>query len=1131
MKNFKVGFLFTLSLLIFFSSFAGNSPENEKKILFISSYSPLREVGNHVISSFLEEMSRVKNHNTCVEYMDSESYPAFSAWVKWLNSLFEAYSDSPDLVIILGEEIWAAYRDCCPEHWKDIPVVLGGVKKGYIDYKNWENHQVVTVQELPFLGVTFADFKVTGYYLTDYIQENIRLAKLLQPGLTDLAFCYDDRYHHFFLEDYLHSLSDDFKDIKLHSWLGSRLSTSCLWDSIITLKDQAAILSAGWYTDINRYSHAHSMFQDKLLKNPDKIMYGVLDEGLNSPNYIGGYYVSGREIGQDLARLSYTVLTKGFENSPAFGPTPSEPAYHLNYPAFRHFGFAIPSLPGKVVWYDMPQTFREEYKTEIILVISVICIVILAIFLLLIKRWRRELKYRKSNQRLLHLLELMPDMVILYGTDRRIIDIINPDPEALLIFKPTEIIGKTMRELGEMMPEFNESAGMIDDYLGSTLRSGKACYFNYHVKYGGKELFSEVKMVSFCEGKVISFIHDITALVFAEKKAEKYKNFLRSVMDHLPLGIFIKNVSDEFRYIYYNDGVADFYYHHAEMMLGKNDFEINAPDALRHREEDLAVLESNEPISFERELTDKDGDKHWVVVTKTKLSLDDGSCYILAILVDFTHLRKNEMELENIRNELSLALEAGALSAYSYDVENKMFTSLYRETVADQGLSYEAALELSHPEDRGKYQKFMEDLISGRYEKKKEILRFFRNGCYCWYETHAVGIRSTVTGKVIQVVGTENNITEELKKQWALEENKFKTDLVIKSNGIIQWDYDVLTGIFSSPNVESILYPTMAIGEYLSFIHPDDRCIFKDALDEVIAGKVPSVNVQVRISLWEKDYRWIDMHVVVFKRDKNGRVEQLTGLRRDITDWKKIMEELILLRDKAEESNRLKTAFLANMSHEIRTPLNAIVGFSGLIAQAQDPKEIAEYNKVIETNNELLLQLINDILDLSKIEAGQLEFVFSDVCVSDLLIGVEQSNKYRVKEGVALVCNLPGEDCIINTEKNRITQVLSNFLTNACKFTLQGTITLGYEYIDQGLRFYVSDTGKGISKENLPNVFDRFTKFDAFVQGTGLGLSICQTIINRLGGEIGVESEEGHGSTFWFTLPCKVVKRENVQAM
>ena len=316
----------------------------------------------------------------------------------------------------------------------------------------------------------------------------------------------------------------------------------------------------------------------------------------------------------------------------------------------------------------------------------------------------------------------------------------------------------------------------------------------------------------------------------------------------------------------------------------------------------------------------------------------------------------------------------------------------------------------------------------------------------------------------------------------------------------------------------------ISVEDYYAIVHPEDRAILEKAINDMLHHGVDTMNIQTRVNLPSKGIRWVDIHAVVFQRDAQGKVTQITGLRRDITDWKNMTDELIRLRDKAEESNRLKSAFLANMSHEIRTPLNAIVGFSSLIAEADTLEEKEEYIQLIETNNQLLLQLINDILDLSKIEAGQLKFSFSEVDVAQLVGGLRQTYQLRVKEGVELICEVPEEEYVIYTEKNRLTQVISNFLTNACKFTAKGYIKMGYEHTEEGLRFYVTDTGKGIAEKNIPLVFERFMKFDNFVQGTGLGLSICETIVNRLGGKIGVNSELGKGSTFWFTIPCKESK-------
>ena len=241
----------------------------------------------------------------------------------------------------------------------------------------------------------------------------------------------------------------------------------------------------------------------------------------------------------------------------------------------------------------------------------------------------------------------------------------------------------------------------------------------------------------------------------------------------------------------------------------------------------------------------------------------------------------------------------------------------------------------------------------------------------------------------------------------------------------------------------------------------------------------------------------------------------------DITSIKQTEEALAEAKEKAENADRSKSAFLANMSHEIRTPLNAIVGFSELLAAANTEEEKQKYLEILHTNSELLLQLVNDILDLSKIEAGTLEFVYSDVDINLLLNDLEQL--FRMKIGsnspVQIITESGLPSCMVHTDRNRIAQVVSNFVSNAIKFTTEGSIRIGYQSSENGLRFYVSDTGSGISADKLEGVFDRFVRLQSDKNGNGLGLSICKTIVNKLGGEIGAESEVGKGSTFWFTLP------------
>ena len=317
------------------------------------------------------------------------------------------------------------------------------------------------------------------------------------------------------------------------------------------------------------------------------------------------------------------------------------------------------------------------------------------------------------------------------------------------------------------------------------------------------------------------------------------------------------------------------------------------------------------------------------------------------------------------------------------------------------------------------------------------------------------------------------------------------------------------------------------VGVY-THMHPEDRKRFLDFYDEVRDGKRRHFQGEMRIRRpgTKNEWNWVSSNVMVTNYKPEENEIEIIGINYDITELKETEAELIQARDKAEMMDRLKSAFLANMSHEIRTPLNAIVGFSDLLVETEELSERQEYIKIVRENNDLLLQLISDILDLSKIEAGTFEFTNGDVDVNLLCEDIVRSMGMKAKEEVELVLDNHLPVCHVISDRNCIHQVISNFVNNAMKFTSEGSIHVGYKLKDGELEFYVEDTGIGIEKEQLPHIFERFVKLNSFVHGTGLGLSICQSIVEQLGGRIGVDSEKGKGSRFWFTIPGVIVTEE-----
>ena len=408
-----------------------------------------------------------------------------------------------------------------------------------------------------------------------------------------------------------------------------------------------------------------------------------------------------------------------------------------------------------------------------------------------------------------------------------------------------------------------------------------------------------------------------------------------------------------------------------------------------------------------------------------------------------------------------------------------------------------------------------------------------------------VVLKGTHQGNMIDIFCL--NSTELHKAQQKLSATNSKLAMALDVANIVPWKWDLKSKtilcdinrpIELSTDEQEVEDSQLSVpdSQYFSKIFKEDRERVKQAYRDLIEGRAEKVKEEYRIVNVQKNnlhkVEWVEAQAAVEARDEDGKPLTLVGSSLVITNRKKMEQELTTAKELAEESNRLKSAFLANMSHEIRTPLNAIVGFSGILASTEEEEEKQEYVSIIENNNTLLLQLISDILDLSKIEAGTLELNYSNIELNELMRELERGFLLRVKtDAVKLEFVEPAGPCIAYTEKNRLSQLMINLVTNAIKFTEKGSIRFGYEMRENELYFYVTDTGCGIPKDKQQNIFGRFVKLNSFAQGTGLGLSICKTLMDHMGGRIGVESEEGKGSTFWFTLPYKPAVKEDKKQM
>lgn len=383
--------------------------------------------------------------------------------------------------------------------------------------------------------------------------------------------------------------------------------------------------------------------------------------------------------------------------------------------------------------------------------------------------------------------------------------------------------------------------------------------------------------------------------------------------------------------------------------------------------------------------------------------------------------------------------------------------------------------------------------------------------------------------------------SENYQKKEQIKDALARLKVSVDTGDSILWEYDVEKDIMvvdfglndDISNNEGLVAVQNTrfnnIEDYCDSLHPDDfDRVYNKQFKPLLEGKIKHFVAAYRRILHGKEY-WFNTNARSYKSNEDGSPSKILCYTTDITKQREKEIELI----KVKEADKLKSAFLANMSHEIRTPLNAIVGFSDIIAEVSDEQERQSYLDIIHKNNDLLLQLIDDILDFSKIEAGTMDYHLEDVDIKDICNEIILADSIKMPAGVSLLFDPDTPSVIITTDERRIMQVLSNFMNNAIKFTPKGNITLSYHVEKDKLRVCVSDTGIGISAKNQWKIFERFIKVDSFQQGTGLGLTICKTIIEELGGTIGVDSTEGLGSTFWFTLPMtgQEEKKESVMAL
>lgn len=531
--------------------------------------------------------------------------------------------------------------------------------------------------------------------------------------------------------------------------------------------------------------------------------------------------------------------------------------------------------------------------------------------------------------------------------------------------------------------------------------------FSFEVSFEGKNYYYLSQASLFNEELVIVYTRDVSSL----KTENNLQELINTILDRLPLGVFVKDGDNHFNYLYWNHFMEEITGIETREIEGHDDFEVNY-NALMTAEErletDMNVIKTGLTARFKGKVKSASGDYRDIEIAKYPISLNNGKPLVLALWRDITSELATENTLRRTRILTKMALRISDIRTCSIFIDPDS-THNFKDSVV-----------------------------------------------------------------------TLND--------W----NTMSEDMIE-----VSW------------------------GQFISRAHPDDQEHYHNMFTRLCRGEISEARIEARMLFpGKKEYVWREVFATVYERDEKGRPSVILGCSTNIQERKNQELSLEEAKVKAEAADKMKSKYLADMSHEIRTPLNAITDFSELMAFADTDEERMSYYDVIKMNNQLLMQLINDILDISKIEADAIKITYEQLDVSELMDTIYASAKLRVPGGVKLVLEKGADHHMFGTDSMRLLQLINNLVNNAIKNTKEGSITMGYTIQpDNQLRFYVRDTGIGIDKDKLKDVFGRFVKINDYMEGIGLGLAICKGLVVKMGGSIHVTSELGVGSEFSFILP------------
>ncbi|MDX9883483.1 MAG: PAS domain-containing protein [Prolixibacteraceae bacterium] len=611
------------------------------------------------------------------------------------------------------------------------------------------------------------------------------------------------------------------------------------------------------------------------------------------------------------------------------------------------------------------------------------------------------------------------------------------------------------------------------------------------------------------------------------------------------LGKAVALIDTDFRVHACNPVFAGLYLGSEKLEKGDSFLEFICPEdwvSCRTQLEQL-VSGEKETLKTEKRFKNEEGYLFWVGIVAKRWEINS-KVFIFLLFDDVFPLRDAEKKLADSEIRYSKLIENLPVAVFHVNLLepepkvyfSKQFENLFHIRPGDFNESFIGLRKYIHAEDLLKFSHSHSDL----QEDKNLIVTEFRltNDLHqtFWVREHAQLIRNN-NDKVIQIYGVMMDISKEVLAQKQLIKSEIKHQALIESAndriGVFDTEGKLIYGnshFFQSLGMEPEEYMAMP---YLSHIHDDDHKKYREALREVQEKGKATYEYRVRHKKGHLLYMYSKLTLL---KDEKGRVDGILSINRDITKLKKIEKELIQARQKAEESDRLKSAFLANMSHEIRTPLNGIIGFSKLLSNPEVAGNKRKmYSDIIERNSQQLLSLISDIIDIAKIESDQLKIHYEDMNLNDLLDEIFQifrneMNNYPDRDvKLYLQKDLYRDQSFVVADRFRLAQLFNNLLSNAVKFTNSGSIEFGYRYSGKDFLFFVKDTGIGILPEKQKIIFEPFRQEDDTMTrqygGTGLGLAICSKLADLMGGKIWIESEKGVGSIFYFKLKIDFSKK------